>query len=266
MNNIFNLQRFGLLLKRQWLEFGKIYLITLLVIIGVLLTAYTYYYKNITGGSHYSTNAMSFRVPYFLVTGFLFTTVLSSTYFAHLGQKSRAVIDLMIPASTFEKFMAGLFYTILLGIGMYFFLFYVIDLIYITKLRDWHLAHPAKNELASSVQEFFPYFYADKYEHFPKALYFIPIIINSIFLLGSIYFNRYHYIKTAITVILFSGIWTYIIIKAGQFLYEGRVLVAQSNFEKPSQNTIEFGLLIAMLIPTLIVWYITYVRLKEKQV
>ena len=40
MNNTFNIQRLGLLLKRQWLEFGKIYLITVAVALGVIITFY----------------------------------------------------------------------------------------------------------------------------------------------------------------------------------------------------------------------------------
>ncbi|RZL46113.1 MAG: hypothetical protein EOO93_26330, partial [Pedobacter sp.] len=43
MNNTFNINRFGLLLRRQWLDFGKIYLIILVVIIGVIIGFYAWY-------------------------------------------------------------------------------------------------------------------------------------------------------------------------------------------------------------------------------
>ena len=87
MNNTFSIQRFGLLLKRQWLEFGKIYLISLVVVLGVLLTFYGFQYYSITHFEHfenrsYSRNPLIFRIPLFLVTGLIFITIMASTYFA----------------------------------------------------------------------------------------------------------------------------------------------------------------------------------------
>ena len=87
MNNTFNIQRLGLLLKRQWLEFGKIYLITLAVALGVIITFYGFSTWSIIAEDRpFSPWALNFREPFFLIFGFLFITVIASSYFAHLGQ------------------------------------------------------------------------------------------------------------------------------------------------------------------------------------
>ncbi len=138
MNNTFNIQRLGLLLKRQWLEFGKIYLITVAVALGVIITFYgfllsSYFIYHSRQPDYYSLN---FREPLFLIFGFLFITIIASSYFAHLGQKPKATIDLMIPASTFEKFLTSIFFTGILSTVSFVIIFYLTDLAFVSKLRS----------------------------------------------------------------------------------------------------------------------------------
>jgi len=277
MNNTFSIQRFGLLLKRQWLEFGKIYLISLAVIFGIFLVFYGYYYKEILERlDHplsYSWRVLNFREPLFVVTGFLFITIIASNYFAHLGQKSKAIIDLLIPASTFEKFLTGLFFVIFLGIGSYLLLFYVTDLVFVTRFRS---LFDGLSELTTKVGEIrevkiaenLPYFFEKNNPNEFKALYFLPFLITSIFLLGSIYFNKFHYIKTAISVMIFSGITTYILVKTGEWLMKGKVMINDGDMgnEQFTKSTAELYVSLLFIVLTLIFWSITYVRLKEKEV
>ena len=137
MNNTFNIQRFGLLLKRQWLEFGKIYLITLAVALGVIITFYGFStYNAITENGPFHTRLLGFREPLFLIFGFLFITIIASNYFAHLGQKPKAIIDLMIPASTFEKFLTGILFTSILSTVSFIIIFYLTDLVFVSKLKS----------------------------------------------------------------------------------------------------------------------------------
>jgi hypothetical protein len=273
MNNTFNIQRFGLLLKRQWLEFGKIYIISLIVVLGVFLSFYGIsYYRtsNFLDGSD-MTRTMNFREPLFIIMGFLFITVIASNYFAHLGQKSRAVIDLMIPASTFEKFVAGIFYTTVLGIIGYILLFYITDLLFISKLRSWYDASGNTSFVDGKkieMSQLFPYLFTKNSPDLFKPIYIIPFFVTSVFLLGSIYFNKFHYIKTAISVMIFSGILSFILFKTGSWLFEGKIMIDQEdrNMNHMSQNTAEWLGVLLLVALTAIFWSITYVRLKEKEV
>lgn len=271
MNNTFNFNRFGLLLRRQWLEFGKIFLITLVVALGVIVAFYgfsTYFaFENPTT---FAPHKLDFREPLFLVFGFLFITVIASSYFAHLGQKSKAAIDLMIPASTFEKFAAGVFYTAILAVASFILLFYVVDLAFITKLRSvfsstiTSTSYTDANGTVTEVKDNVAYFFAKNNPNKFTPIYMVPAFVTSIFLLGSVYFNRFHYIKTAISVMIFSGIWTFIFVKTVEGFMRGKVLIHHDgNNSKDIAEPLVFA---GLLLLTLIIWSITYVRLKEKEV
>jgi hypothetical protein len=272
MNNTFNIQRFGLLLKRQWLEFGKIYLITLGVAAGVIIAFYGFsLFRVLAGEIDFSARVLSFREPLFLIFGFLFITVISSSYFAHLGQKPKAIIDLLIPASTFEKFLAGIFFTAVLSSIAYLLIFFITDLAFISKLRNmypnrfWTYTMDATEEKKDLITYFFSR-YAPK--EFVSIYVIVPFFITSIFLLGSIYFNKYHYIKTTIVVMIFSGIWGYIIVNTAEEIFKGRVpIYRDSNIKLDNPKVwIEIGIFCVILLITSIIWRITYQRLKEKEV
>lgn len=268
MNNTFNIQRFGLLLKRQWLEFGKIYLVSLVVLWGVFLAFYGYnYYQFVTDynlqSGDYSYRILNFRIPVFIVTGLIFGTLVASTYFSHLGQKPKAVIDLMIPASTFEKFLSGILYTSILATVSFLALFYVTDLIFVSKIRSVF-----EEATKSSITELnrLDYFFKENNPNDFKAIYFAPMLITSVFLFGSIYFNRFHYIKTAISLMIFSGLWTLIIVKSGQYLFDDRSPIAHSQQMNNGKEQAELWVSLLVITLSLIFWGLTYLRLKEKEV
>jgi hypothetical protein len=275
MNNTFSIKRFGLLLKRQWLEFGKIYLILLAVALGIIVISY-----GLALSKHlfspiepFSSNDLFFREPLFSIFGFLFITVIASSYFAHLGQKPKAIIDLLIPASSFEKFIAGVFFTAVLSTASYLVLFYLTDLAFLAKLRSIHSSmatvstYTDANGANVGTVDNMAYFFQKHFPDIIAPLYIVPFFITSIFLLGSVYFNRFHYIKTAISVMIFSGIWTYLIYKSGRILMDGRIPVQTDQYRFVGQKDhVELYMTLLLLVLTFVFWAITYVRLKEKEV
>ena len=258
MNNTFNIQRFGLLLKRQWLEFGKIYLITLGVAAGVIIAFYSFALVGVLTGEYaFTPRSLNFREPLFLVFGFLFITVIASNYFAHLGQKPKAIIDLLIPASTFEKFLTGVFFAGILSTICFIGIFYLTDLAFVAQVKN------LPEKLGTTAL----YFYEknnDGQSFLP--LYATPLFITSIFLLGSIYFNKFHYIKTTISVMIFSGLWAYIIYKTGDALFSARVSTVSMNMNNNTKENIGLYIFLLLMALTIVFWTITYVRLKEKEV
>ncbi|RZL34829.1 MAG: hypothetical protein EOP00_30910 [Pedobacter sp.] len=277
MNNTFNLQRLGLLIKRQWLEFGKIFLITVGVALGVIVTFYTFSLWDSLFGEKQLWNSnnidLNFREPLFFIFGFLFITVISSSYFSHLGQKPKAVIDLMIPASTFEKFLTGVLFTTILSSLAFLLVFYLTDLAFVSKLRSLYpnarwTSSEVTDPVAVWIDSIRYFFVQHQLKEFKSLAVIVPFFITSIFLLGSIYFNRFHYIKTAVSIIIFSGVWFFIIYNSGRLLFEGKVSTNQSsNMEIDNPKVwAEIGMFCLILVLTAIIWRITYVRLKEKQV
>lgn len=256
MNNTFNIHRFTLLLKRQWLEFGKIFLITLLVATGVIVAFYGLTLFPMEK-LEYIPHRLGFREPLFFIFGFLFISIIASSYFAHLGQKSKAIIDLLIPASTFEKFLSGFFFTSILSVLAFLLVFAITDLAFIAYIKS-HFT------IANSVEQAEVKTFFDKNNINSFApLYLAPLTVTSVFLLGSAYFNRFHYIKTAICVMIFSGIWTYIVMNTVETILSGKTSFNRYNHGKSDIEWLAFAIIAVF---TSIVFYITYVRLKEKEV
>ncbi|WP_316737904.1 hypothetical protein [Pedobacter aquatilis] len=268
MNNTFNINRFGLLLKRQWLDFGKIYLISLVVLAGVLIAAYALN-TNVPKRIHYTDAQnyfmMTFRIPVFVIVGMLFISIVASTYFAYLGQKPKAILDLMIPASIFEKFLAGIFYSAIVGLFSYLLIFYLTDVSYTAYINSQIDALKASSSTVLEVkgartflaevapsQKVFNYFIA------------MPFLLTGVFLLGSIYFDRFHYIKTAVSVMVFAGIATYIVAKVADILTKNMVMMNHTYYKDKSDELTIF--LIITILLTFVIWAIAYIRLKEKEV
>jgi hypothetical protein len=273
MNNTFNIQRFGLLLKRKWLEFGKIYLITLAVAFGVILISYTTaFWPLMNDFRAFSDRTLIFREFLFLGFGFLFITAVASAYFSHLGQKPKTIIDLLIPASTFEKFTAGIFFTAILTTVSFVLIFWLTDLVFVTKLRSIYssvsksTSYTDAHGTITAIKDNAAYFFVRNKPNLFLPLYVLPFFVTSIFLLGSIYFNKFHYIKTALSVMLFTGLWTFIVVQAGQYLTDGRHGTGRNPVIGGDKGSVEWLLTLLLLVLTLVFWAITYVRLKEKEV
>lgn len=258
MNNSFNIHRFNLLLKRQWLEFGKIFLITLVVAVGIFVAFYGLTLLPLQTIREIPYR-LRFREPLYLIFGFLFISIIASTYFAHLGQKSKAIIDLLIPASTLEKLLAGILFTSILSTLSFTLLFYVTDFAFISYIKT----HFLSSKSAEDFENIKGFFTQNDFRNF-IPFYAMPLVVTSVFMLGSIYFNRFHYIKTAICIMLFGGILTYILSKASEVLFSGKIQTGMGN--NHGKDSFEWIALVILLIFTLITWTISYVRLKEKEV
>ena len=268
MSNLFNLNRFGLLVKRQWMDFGKIYLGTVIVLAGIIFAFYSYFTPSSTDHNifdHEGNLDMRFRYGLFLILGFLFISITSSTYFTNLGQKSRVMHELMIPASTFEKFMVSIFYTVIVTVLGYLLVFYLIDLGFVkylnANLNTFKSAETLKTPI-KAVDGLFDQVISDKkYLKYCSAFFAFPFLITSIFLLGSIYFNRFHYIKTAVSVIIFTYAVGYLIYKTCDLLTRNMTRI---NIHFNEKNVLLWIFLVSVTI-TVALWFITYIRLKEKE-
>ncbi|MFF5383071.1 hypothetical protein [Pedobacter suwonensis] len=267
MNNTFNMNRFGLLLKRQWLEFGKIYLISLVVLLGIVVGFYSYNIPSPFKESNFDYNGnldMRFRYPLFLILGFVFISIVASSYFNILAHKSRAILELMTPASVFEKFLAGVIYTALISLFSYLLIFYLTDLTFV-KYLNGHLNAFNHQDIRKVESITYEVFTDEGYRKYCGYFFAFPFLITSIFLLGSIYFNRFHYIKTALSVMIFIGLTVYMVVKFSMWIMKDKVPYHHigQNHEK---DWVLLLLLLITSVVTIIVWTITYLRLKEKEV
>lgn len=265
MNNTFNINRFGLLLKRQWLDFGKIYLISFGVLVGILI----FFYAITLNGEalkHISTNTLNFRYPLFLITGFIFISVIASSYFANLGQKSKAIAIILIPASTTEKFLVAIFYTLFITVATYLLCFYLVDLAFISSIRKTHSLTSSYTDYLGKkvVVDNIAYFSSTETVKGFYKFYYVPLLINSVFLLGSIFFQNFHYVKTSISVMALQALWVASTILIMQKITQNTVWVGSQYWQNDENVFFVMGLVGLFL--TFAFWFISFIRLKEKEV
>jgi hypothetical protein len=109
MNETFNINRFRLLVMRQWSENKKVYFLLwgVISLSIVLLSA-------IIGNSDNNEMGLLYTLL-FCVAG----CVMCTSLFSRWSDPGRSSLFLLLPASSFEKMLSGLFYGIILFIPVY---------------------------------------------------------------------------------------------------------------------------------------------------
>lgn len=274
MNNIFDINRFGAFLKRKWLEFGKVYLLT--IVLAGLAIAILYVSLISTGGPVNNYNHadgwvnLEFRYPMFLIFGFLYATITASTYFADMGEKARAIFQIMTPVSQFEKWLTGIIFAVIVPVISYVVLFNVVDMLMVKYLDNAVANQMVRNIAGQMVQLRFKTFYQslDQVKGWQWLADF-PFLFASLFLLGSIYFNRFHYVKTLATLNLFAIVGGYLFYLSathffGQKIYIGANPASWLDFHRT--EVLFPAVLCCSVLLNIAVCYITYIRLQEKEV
>lgn len=253
MSEFFSGKRFQLLILQHWADNRKRYLLSILAYIGLLMLWFFVAYL------------AEPRIPLdpdlqkatFYISLFALGTTYASQYYSHFSSRARGINFLMVPASQFEKMLCSLLYTVLLFLAVITVCFYLVDLpmTYLLTPRA-----PVEGVVRASgpVNVF-----EVKFFNFPEGPYgrllFFYLSVQSAFLLGSVLFNRFSFLKTCII-----GLVTFFI---------GFIIVYLANKTAFDNDTIDmFPVWVRRIIVTLsfvippVIWASTYFRLKAKQV
>jgi len=257
MNKIFHARRFGRLFLKHTSERYKSYLMSLVVLIGVMLL----------GGSFLVYMAslpldISVQTGFFLIILLLAGTIFTSTIFADLGDKKKAGVWLLLPASHFEKFLVAWIWSFVIFIVVYTISFYGATL-FALNLKHFQ-GHPLQilNIFDDNLVE----------------MYVVYAFLHGVAICGAVYFEKLHFIKTAFVFFISLGILI-ITNKVLMGALLGREVEAAPPFS--GIRFVEDGhfadvmlatklqdhylaILIALL--ALIFWIAAYYRVKEKQV
>jgi hypothetical protein len=258
MNNTFNLKRFGMLFKKHTLEHGKAYLLSTGVLTGLMFICLLY--MSFISGGHLNANA---QIPVFLVELLLAGSIFTSNAFSDLGNKSKGIPTLMIPASHFEKYLVVWLYTYVIFQVVFVAVFYLTGEIVLTLGK-----HDLPTDKLVNVFDT---------ENDSWYTFVIYGLLHSFAFFGAVHFKKLHFIKTAIT--FFICVLLLVIIN-GPML--GRMVNADINaglpFQRlllgekdqyiaidPSRNMISASYCVLALV-VLLLWITTYFKLKEKEV
>lgn len=272
MNQTFSFQRFSLLVAKHWAENKKRYLLSAVAIIGLLVMWFLFIM--LTDGQYPMADGIQ-QVTY-LFSVFGVGAFYASQYFKDLGSKSKASNYLLVPASSLEKLMCSLLYVVIFSFIAFTALFYLADFIMVSIANAVHPSYD-KDHVATVANVFTsPGISGDANMNFYFLLAFFTI--QAAFLLGSIYFEKFSFIKTAISIFvialsIFFLMYFFIetVLPNGSYhkgFMRSYLVIVDGENDHLVQLPLWIGSVLKLLFMYAIaplLWVVTYFRLKEKQ-
>ena len=258
MNQFFSFDRFSLLVSKHWADNKKRYLLSVLAFAGLLITWFAF-----TLAIEDDSDRMSLDVQLstYFFSLFIAGTLYASQYFGELGSKPKGSNFLLVPASTFEKLLCSLLYTVILFFIVFTAVFYIINFSMVTISNSIYANDATFKQVPVANIFNVTFFEFDNNYALNFLLFFFAI--QSVFLLGSVYFRKYNFIKTVIT-----GVVAWFVL-AGLTFFIYRELYPKSQYGDdepgfPSWLTMLIGFSLMYVVAPLF-WTLTYFRLKAKQ-
>lgn len=215
MTQSFDAGRWWLLVAKHWAENLKKYSLALIAITGLLV--FWYVLLLLTDNRHSMDTGTQIGTYY---TGlFLAGCLYGSILFSDLGSKTKGLNYLAVPASHLEKLLCSLFYVVIVFFTVYTALFYTVDVLmvkisnavehsrWLKYHETWRLYEP---------QNVTNVFYEKGYSNKENVLYYLLLlffVLQSAFVLGSVYFPKFSFIKTVISLLLIGLVIAFIIAK-----------------------------------------------------
>jgi hypothetical protein len=271
MNNTFNFNRFSLLLKRQWIENKKLFLMASVILLGLGSVFYLLLSNWRIGNIDSGVQAVTFMTGIF-IGGTLFTNYI----FKDFADKNSTTSFLLTPASHLEKLLSGSFYCLIIFPIVFIALYFMMDYFFVTMANTIHQNLSTTENLKDTQwSENVPYLNQYTIEHYLALSPQIGawFITQAFMVLGTITFSRWAYIKTGFVgfvIMLMIGIIT-------NYVFEGMIAgleeQAQTNNYHlypqimPTQEWLrDITIFILKYIFTPLLLLIAYFKLKEKQV
>jgi hypothetical protein len=186
----FSMTRFWLLVRKQWAEQWRLYLTYLLVGLGFLFLL----------GLGFSSGDWSRQQQsvFFMLTLWIAGGLFAADQFSELGTKAHGTAALTLPASHFEKFLVGVFYSVVVFLPVFILVFYLIDvpLVELARRNPGPYADVAEIRVLNVLT--YP---------FKVSVFAFFLLIQIIALLASIFAGQYAFVKGALVLfgIIYGG-------------------------------------------------------------
>jgi hypothetical protein len=259
MNNTFNFGRFVSYFKKHTLEHCKTYLLSTVVLVGILIIALLFVVAMSNG--HLSVDwQMTVLMSTVLIGGSIFT----SLTFSELGDKKKSIPLLTLPVSALEKYLVNWIYTYPIFLIVTMGSFYLIDSLAV------QVSGPSINNNPAQLLDL------TSKETPGILLLTIYTLFHTLTFWGAIYFEKMHFIKTAfVFFICLLGLSLFnrtllSLITDGHVvqsaIFQGsHVKAGVQSYYLPDNPIAKEGTFV-FIAAMLLVWVSAYFRLKEKQV
>ena len=269
MNQFFSVKRFTLLVLKHWADNKKRYGLSVLAFIGLLITWFVF--TILVGFDRPMVEEV--QMITFYISLFAVGTFYASQYFSDLGSRAKGINFLLVPASAFEKLLCSLLFSVVLFFLVFLTAFYLVDILMVA------IANSLKGTPKTTVLNIFSVIVIPVNLNSTINFLLFFFSVQSAFLLGSVYFEKFSFVKTIISCFV-GGFLIFLLVyflnvkllPEGDyplgFLTSYRVRVDGIN-DRLVQLPGWVGQLLRFLVLYTIApffWIVTYLRLKEKQV
>ncbi len=262
-NTLFSPRRFALLLRREVIQNYKPFLIMTGALLGGLL------FLLLVSFTAEGEEALKGLFPAFLwVGGLIYTSLVFKE--AHSARQIHSW--LMTPASRLEKYLLKLFRSTLGYFGVLVILMFTASvlnvLIYSLKFTDW--VAPAVSPVVFNPFRSWVWINLGHY-----------LIIQSVFFLGAIWFKKYNFIKTVLTLYILLIVFAVLTVGASYlafwapirqavtgnpayFIEAGQMLAARFSRMNPWIITVLKVVYFGLIAPYF--WFLSWIRMREVEV
>lgn len=183
MNQSFSFQRLWLLILKQGMENSRFYLLFILstLVVTALFAAFWLFFGD---GDYQERELYTFSFIALSLCG----TVFASTQFDFLARKNQGIYWLSFPVSHLEKLICAIFYT--------FFMFNLLFTVCFVLCRWLAISYVESGVIADKFT-FVPLevpFYQTSHINY----IYVFIALQALYLLGSVYFGRFSFVKTTV--------------------------------------------------------------------
>lgn len=274
MNQFFSFKRFALLVSKHWADNKKRYGLAMLAFVGLLVTWFVF---TILTGFEERPMGREVQTITFYFSLFAVGTFYASQYFSDLGSRAKGINFLLVPASAFEKLLCSLLYTAVLFLFVFTATYYLADVLMVVLARAFSGAVQTGEKIA--VVNVFDVLVLPFNSSMTFNFLAFFISVQSAFLLGSVYFEKYSFIKTIICgfitgflLFCFMYFTNEYLLPPGGF-HKGFLTSYRVRVDGVSDRLVQIPGWIGQVLWLLIMygtapflWIVTYYRLKEKQV
>ncbi|MCA0398723.1 MAG: hypothetical protein LCH51_15080 [Bacteroidetes bacterium] len=259
----FSFRRLQLLVRKQWLENRRFYMLSFTTI-AILVALSILLFWFLPGGSEYEEGEL---MIFYLVGLFVINSIFASMAFQALGNKEKGQYVLTLPATHGEKLINALLFSMLFFPVVYSAIFWVLESIAVQLV----MLKGAKIHRFTDFAN----------PHNVIIVLAIYLAVTSLFLLGSVYFKRYAFIKTVIVSAAIFSLYAYLINVLGKslvpdgFRWEFQKVFNYNPLGKNSPVYYEYSLdrwaeagtlFLVKYIWAPFFWFVTWLRLKEKEI
>ncbi|MBS1611088.1 MAG: hypothetical protein JSS70_20510 [Bacteroidetes bacterium] len=282
MNQVFSFNRWLLLVAKHWSENRKKYLLGILAITGIILIWFLF---NIIM-DQYRSMGFGTQVGTYFVGLFIVGCLYASTLFSDLASRPKGINYLSLPASQLEKTLCALLYGVVIFFTAYTIVFYIADIIMVKIANEVSYVYWQKNHTAGDVfvpEKVVNILHLEDMSAKKINIGFFFLLgyfaVQSAYILGSVYFTRFSFIKTTVSllvlglfIIIFVGKVLNVFMPDGNFyggitsyrLYEGGEM-SEKIIRLPEWVGVTTLFLLKYAFAP-IFWIVTYFRVKEKEI